>query len=67
MYELIKMSMVRVLEFLFSFFILFLGYSLMGLCWFPKVIFFSEMSYSVTTLISLMAGDSVSMITTAMQ
>lgn len=63
MYELIKLSILRVIEFSASFFLIFMGFVLFGTTVFPKVRFFASMSYSVTTLVSMMAGDSIDMIT----
>lgn len=48
-----------------SFLIIFLAYCFLGICLFPKVKYFSSMSYTVTTLTSMMAGDSIDMFTTA--
>ena len=63
MYQLLKLSLARVIEFSVSFFLIFLGYTFMGLTVFPKVRFFASMSDSVTTLVSMMAGDSIDLIT----
>jgi hypothetical protein len=65
MYEIIKLSMIKVLMFFGEFVIVFMGYSLLGLCLYPKVLFFSSLSKTVTTLVSLMLGDSIQMITSA--
>ena len=59
MYELIKMSISKVLNFFVEFLPVFLAYALLGLCLFPKVSFFSSMSDSITTLVCLMMGDSI--------
>lgn len=61
--ELIKMSIIRVIEFMVSFMIIFMGYTFCGMCLFAKVIYFSSLSRAVTTLASMMAGDSISDIT----
>jgi hypothetical protein len=66
MYDVIKISIVKVIEFLLSFSILLMGYTFLGMCVFSKVSFFSSMSNTVTTLVSLIAGDSIDMITSAM-
>lgn len=63
MYELIKLSLLKVINFFIEFLPVFLSYALLGLCLFPKVSFFSSMSDSVTTLVCLMMGDSIEMIT----
>jgi hypothetical protein len=63
MYELIKMSIMRVVEFLMSFLIIFMGYVFLGMCLFPKVDHFSSMSSSVVTLAAMMAGDSIAEMT----
>ena len=60
MYELIKMSLVAVLQFLISFLIILMGYTTLGLCLFPKVRQYYSMSRAVTTLAAMMAGDSIS-------
>jgi len=65
MYDVIKISIVKVIEFLLSFSILLMGYTFLGMCIFSKVSFFSSMSDTITTLVSLIAGDSIDMITTA--
>ena len=65
MYELIKMSFSRVILFFVEFLPVFLSYTLLGVCLFPKVTFFASMSDSVTTLVCLMMGDSIEMITNA--
>lgn len=66
MYELIKLSMLKVLFFFVEFFPVFLAYTFLGMCLFPKVSFYSSLSKAVTTLVSLMMGDSIQMITSAM-
>jgi len=63
MYELIKLSIAKVLNFFVEFLPVFLSYALLGVCLFTKVSFFSSMSNSVTTLVCLMMGDSIEMIT----
>jgi hypothetical protein len=63
MYELLKLSILRVIEFSTSFFLIFMGFTFMGVTVFPKVRFFASVSDSVTTLISMMAGDSIDLIT----
>lgn len=63
MYELIKLSIAKVLNFFVQFLPVFLSYALLGVCLFTKVSFFSSMSNSVTTLVCLMMGDSIEMIT----
>lgn len=65
MYELIKLSFVKVSLFFVEFLPVFLSYALLGICLFPKVAFFSSLADSVTTLVSLMMGDSIDMITDA--
>lgn len=65
MYELIKLSISRVTLFFVEFLPVFLSYTLLGICLFPKVSFFSSLADSVTTLVSLMMGDSIEMITAA--
>jgi hypothetical protein len=65
MYELIKISIVKVGSFFVEFLPVFLSYALLGLCIFPKVSFFSSLGDSVTTLVSLMMGDSICMISDA--
>ena len=59
MYSLIKMSTIAVMQFLVSFLIIFMGYTCLGMCLFPKVSYFESMSKGVTTLASMMAGDSI--------
>lgn len=66
MYELIKLSIRKVLEFLLSFMVIFMGYCFLGMCLFPKVKYFSSLSYSVTTLVAIMAGDSIDLFTTSL-
>ncbi len=66
MYELIKLSIIKVMFFFIEFFPVFLAYTFLGICLFPKVSFFSSLARSVTTLVSLMMGDSIEMITSAM-
>jgi len=63
MYELLKMSILSIIAFALSFIIIFLGYTFLGMCLFSKVSFFSSMSLTVTTLVSMMAGDSICLIT----
>lgn len=63
MYELIKMSFTRVILFFVEFLPVFLSYALLGVCLFPKVAFFASLADSVTTLVCLMMGDSIEMIT----
>lgn len=63
MYELIKMAILRVLEFLISFLVIFMGYTFLGICLFPKVQHFCSISRAITTLAAMMAGDSISDIT----
>lgn len=65
MYQLIKLSIVSIVEFSASFFILFLGYTFLGVTIYPRVSFFASVSDSVTTLFSMLAGDSIRMITMA--
>lgn len=67
MYELIKLSILKVIFFFVEFFPVFLAYTFLGMCLFPKVSFFSSLAKSVTTLVSLMMGDSIQMITAAMK
>ena len=45
--------------------IIFMAYCYLGMCLFPKVNFFSSISYTVTTLAAIMAGDSIDMFTTS--
>ena len=66
MYVLIKISLFAVLQFLVSFLIILMGYTSLGLCLFPKVREYYSLSRAVTTLASMMAGDSISEITMAM-
>lgn len=66
MYELIKLSIVKVMFFFIEFFPVFLSYTFLGVCLFPKVSFFSSLAKTVTTLVSLMMGDSIQMISAAM-
>lgn len=66
MYELIKLSIIKVMFFFIEFFPVFLSYTFLGICLFPKVSFYSSLAKSVTTLVSLMMGDSIEMITSAM-
>ena len=66
MYELIKLSIFKVMFFFIEFLPVFLSYAFLGICLFPKVSFFSSLAKSVTTLVSLMMGDSIQMITHAM-
>lgn len=66
MYSLIKISTMAVIHFLVSFIIIFMGYTYLGMCLFPKVSYFQSMSKAVTTLASMMAGDSIREITEAM-
>lgn len=66
MYTLIKMSTIAVMQFMVSFLIIFMGYTCLGMCLFPKVTYFESMSKGVTTLASMMAGDSIRDITEAM-
>jgi hypothetical protein len=66
MYELLKMSFSAVVQFLLSFLIILFAYTFFGICIFPKVRFFCSMSNALTTLASMMAGDSIEMITSAM-
>lgn len=42
-----------------------MAYAVLGLTIFPKVKYFCSLSYSVTTLVSMMAGDSIRMFTKA--
>lgn len=42
-----------------------MGFTFCGVAIFPKVSFFSSVSDSVTTLFSMLAGDSIDMITMA--
>jgi len=65
MHDVIKISIVKIIEFLLSFSILLMSYAFLGMCIFKKVSFFSSMSNTVTTLVSLIAGDSVDMIISA--
>jgi len=66
MYTLIKMSTIAVMQFMVSFLIIFMGYTCLGMCLFPKVTYFESMSKGVTTLASMMAGDSIRDITEAL-
>lgn len=65
MYEVMKMSIIKISYFLISLVALFLGYSFLGMCLYPKVLYFSSLSKSVTTLVSMMAGDSIRMFSQA--
>ena len=62
MYELIKLSIIKVMFFFVEFLPVFLSYTLLGVCLFPKVSFFSSLAKSVTTLVSLMMGDSIQIV-----
>lgn len=66
MYSLIKMSTLGVMQFMVSFLVIFMGYTCLGMCLFPKVSYFESISKAVTTLASMMAGDSIREITEAM-
>jgi hypothetical protein len=59
MYELIKLSILKVMFFFVEFFPVFLAYTFLGMCLFPKVRFYSSLGKAVTTLVSLMMGDSI--------
>jgi hypothetical protein len=63
MYELIKLSIVKVTFFFAELIIVFMSFALIGICLFPKAIFFSSLNKAVTTLVSLMMGDSIQLIT----
>lgn len=60
------MSIFRVVQFLVSSIIGFMGYTFLGMCLFVKTDFFNSLSKAVTTLFSMMAGDSINAITFAL-
>lgn len=65
MYNLIKLSVVRVVQFGISFLAIFMGYALFGMVIFRKVNYFSSLMKTTSTLVSLMAGDSIDLISSA--
>ena len=65
MYELLKMSFLRVIFFFVEFLPVFISYALLGMCIFHKVSFFATLDNSVATLVCLMMGDSIDEITGA--
>ena len=67
MYQLIKLSILRVIEFSTSFFLIFMGFVYFGVTVFPRVSYFASVDDSVTTLVSMMAGDSIDMFTMAIR
>ena len=60
------MSLFAVMQFLVSFLIILMGYTCLGMCLFPTCRYYYSLSKAVTTLASMMAGDSISEITCAM-
>jgi len=65
MFDLIRASFTKVLQFFTVIIIVLMAYVFLGMCLFPKTRYFSTMSKAITTIISLTAGDSASTILTS--